>query len=182
MLNQAIAVALRISLFRAGPQDFPYSPALTRLIVPLTLFAAFLQYRLTLPGMQAALHAVAWVGALAAFTYVMLQSRGVLNRLRQTLDSLFLIGAVMTLAMLAPLAAIAPHMARIAENPDLARTEPLPPLPALIVIAVSLWNFLITAHIYRHALNTLPGIGAVVALLSAVVTVSLASAVGMLLG
>ena len=181
MLSQAAATALKISLFRAGPQDFPYSPALSRLTVTLALLAAFLQYRMTLPDASAAVHAVVWVGALAAFTYVLLQPRGLLNRLRQTLDSLYLTGAVLTLLMLPPLAAIAPHMARIAENPDLAQSESLPPLAATLVTAASLWNFLIWAHIYRHALDTRPSIGALVALLATVITVSLAGAVGALL-
>lgn len=181
MLRQAAAVALRISLFRAGPQDFPYAPALTPFIVVLALLAAFLQYRMTLPDLQAAVHAIAWVAALAAFSYVLLQPRGLLNRLRQTLDSLYLTGAVLTLLMLPPLSAIAPHMVRIAENPDLARTEPLPTLPALAVTIASLWNFLIWSHVYRHALDTRPGIGALIALLGTVITVTLAGAFGALL-
>jgi hypothetical protein len=72
-------------------------------------------------------------------------------------------------------------MIRIAENPELARTEPLPALPAIAVMVVSLWNFMVSAHIYRHALNTHLGMGSLVALLAAIVTVSVASAVGALL-
>ena len=181
MFNQAAVVALRISLFRAGPQDFPHSPALTRFTVALALLAAFLQYRMTLTDVQAVVHAVVWVAALAAFTYVLLQPRGLLNRLRQTLDSLYLTGSVLTLLMLPPLYAIAPYMARVADNPDLARTEPLPALPALLVTIASFWNFLIWAHIYRHALDARPAAGALVALLATVITVSLAGAVGALL-
>src|SRR5689334_10336326 len=123
MYAQAAVVAARISIFRAGPQDFPYSPTLSRLTISLALLAAFLQYRMTLPDLSAAVHAVAWVIALAAFTYVLLQPRGLLNRLRQTLDTLYVTGAALTLLMLPPLAAIAPHMAKIAANPDLAQSE-----------------------------------------------------------
>lgn len=182
MLKQAALVALRISLFRAGPQDLPYAPALTRVAVPLAVLAAFLQYRLTLPAAQAAVHALAWVAALALFTHLMLQSRGLVNRLRQTLDSLYLTSAGMTALVLAPLTALAPAMIRIGENPELARTEPLPALPAIAVMVVSLWNFLVTAHIYRHALGTGSGIGALVALLATLVSVSLASATSALFG
>ena len=182
MLKQAAAVALRIALFRAGPQDLPYAPALVRVTLPLAALAAFLQYRLTLPTFAALVHAAAWIAALALFTHVVLQSRGLVNRFRQTLDTLLLIDGAMTLLMLPALAAIAPHMARIAENPDLARSEPLPALPALGVLAVSLWNFIVTAHVYRHALDASPGVGALVALLGTIVTVSLAGAVGTLVG
>jgi len=182
MLNQAAVVALRIALFRAGPQDLPYAPALTRLTVPLAALAAFLQYRLTLPLMPAVVHALGWVAALALFTHVLLQSRGLVNRFRQTLDSLLLIDSAMTLVMLPALAVLAPQMARIAENPDSARGETLPVLPAFAVLAVSLWNFLVSAHVYRHALGASPGIGALMALLSTVITVSLAGAIGALVG
>jgi len=182
MLKQAAAVALRIALFRAGPQDLPYAPALARATVPLAALAAFLQYRLTLPTFAALAHAAAWIAALALFTHVVLQSRGLVNRFRQTLDSLLLIDGAMTLLMLPALAAIAPHMARIAENPDLARSEPVPALPALGVLIVSLWNFIVSAHVYRHALDASPGVGALVALLGTIVTVSLAGAVGALVG
>lgn len=180
LINQAALVAARICVFRAGPQDLPFSPQLTQVTVPLAVLAAFLQYRLTLPGLQAAVHAVAWTGALALFTFVLLQSRGMVNRLRQTLDSLYATSAGMALLIVAPFSAIAPHLLRIAENPDLARTEPMPPLPALAVIAVSLWNFIVCAHIYRHALNTPPAVGALIALLAVVVTGSLAGAVSAL--
>lgn len=181
MLQQAAVVALRIALFRAGPQDMPYAPTLTRATVPIAMVAAFLQYRLTLPTAAAVAHGVAWVGALALFTHVVLQSRGLVNRYRQTLDSLLLIDAAMTLLMLPALAALAPMVERLAANPDAARDAALPALPALGVLVVSLWNFLVSAHVYRHALDARPAVGALVALLATIVTVSLAGAVGALL-
>ena len=175
MSNQALATVLRILLFRAGPQDFPYSVATTRAIVPLTVLVWSLQYRLTLPIAQAIVQALASLAVLAAFSYVLLQKRGLLNRLRQTLDSLYLSDALLTLLLLPPLSLIAPQMIRIADNPELARSEPLPALPALAVMTVSLWNFLVSAHIYRHALNTHFGVGALTSLLATLVTVSVAT-------
>lgn len=182
LLNQAAVVALRIARFRAGPQDMPYAPELTRLTIPLAVLAAFLQYRLTLATPAAIVHALAWVGALALFTHVVLQTRGLVNRFRQTLDSLLVVDSAMTVLMLPALAALAPQMVRLAANPELARSETLPVLPALAVLAISLWNFLVTAHVYRHALNASPAVGALVALLATLVTVSLAGTLGALAG
>lgn len=182
MFNQAASAALRILLFRAGPQDFPYAPSLTRVVVPLTALVWFLQYRLTLPPLSAVVHTGAALAALAGFTYSLLQMRGLLNRMRQTFDSLLLTDCALTLLLLPPLSALAPIMKRIAENPDLARTEVLPALPSFAVMGVSLWNFMVTAHIYRNALNTGLGVGSLVALLAAIVTVSVASALGSLVG
>lgn len=181
MFNQAAVVALRIALFRAGPQDLPYAPALTRVTLPLVTLATFLQYQLTLPVASAMVHAVAWVAALALFTYVLLQSRGLLNRFRQTLDSLLLIDAAMTLVMLPALAAITPHMVKIADNPDLARSETLPALPALAVLVILVWNFMVSANIYRQSLDASPVLGVLMALLGGIVSVSLAGAIGALL-
>lgn len=182
MFQQAATVALRIALFRAGPQDFPHSPALTQVIVPLAVVASFLQFRLTLPFGQAALQSIAWVAAIAGFTWSLLRARGTANRLRQTLDSLLLIAAAMTLLMLAPLAALAPHVLRIAADPKLAETEVLPTLPLLAVVAMSFWNFLATANIYRHALDARPAIGVLVAALAGLVTVSFSRALAAVAG
>jgi len=182
LLNQAAAVALRIARFRAGPQDMPYAPELTRVTVAFAAIAAFLQYRLTLATLPALAHALAWVAALALFTHVILQSRGLANRFRQTFDSLLLVDSAMTVLMLPALAALAPQMARLAGNPELARTETIPALPFLLVLAMLLWNLLISGHIYRHALNASPVVGVLVAILSGLVTTSLAGVVGALLG
>jgi hypothetical protein len=172
MFQQAALVALRIALFRAGPQDFPHSATLTQVIVPFALVAAFLQFRLTLPAGQAALQAAAWVVAIAGFTWVVLQSRGLVNRFRQTLDSLLLIAAASTLLAIGPLSALVPHLLRVAQNPASAETQPIPLLPVLMVLVVSLWNFFVTAHIYRHALDARPAMGALAALLAGLVTVA----------
>lgn len=181
MPNQAFAAALKILAFRAGPQDFPYSETLARAIVPLTGLAWFLQYRLTLPSAQAAVQSLASLGVMAAFSYLLLQKRNLTNRFRQTLDSLYLCDAMLTLLVLPPLSLIAPQMIRMADHPELARTETLPALPALAVMALSMWNFLVTAHIYRNALDTHFGIGALTALLSTMVTVATATLVSSLM-
>lgn len=182
MLNQAATAAIRILLFRAGPQDFPYSASLTRAVVAFAVLAGFLQYRLTLPDGQALVQAAAGVAVLAVVTQLLLKWRRLSNRLQQTLNSLYATSAIMTAVLLAPLASIAPHMVRIAENPELARTDPLPALPAFAVMLLSLWHFCVTAHIYRHALDAPMGVGALAALMSTVLTVLFAGTVASLAG
>ena len=174
MLAQAATVTARILRFRAGPQDFPYSAALTRTIVAATLITSFLQYRLTLATFPALVHAVVSVAVLAAFTWQLLRLRKLESRAQQTVNSLFITGSALTLLLLGPLAAIAPQMLKIAENPDLAATEPLPALPMLAVLVLSLWNLAVSANIYRHALNLNLAIGVAVSLLGALVSVSVA--------
>lgn len=182
MLNQAAVVTLRILLFRAGPQDLPYSRPLTQIIVLLMVLAEFAQYRLTLSTGPALVHALVSVAAMAGFIFLVLQMRGLLGRLQQTVNALFITGSALTVLLLPPLSAITPHMLKIAQNPDLARSEPMPALPALAVIVLTLWGFMVAAHIFRQALNANLAVGAAVALLAALVTVSFASGFSMLIG
>lgn len=182
MLNQIAAITWRILLFRAGPQDLPYSHALTQWTVCAALLAEFAQYRLTLAAGPALVHALVSVAAMAGFIFMVLQLRGLRNRIQQTVNALFITGSALTVLLLPPLSAITPHMLKIAQNPDLARSEPLPALPALAVMALTLWGFMVAAHIFRHALNANLAVGAVLALLTALVTVSFASGFSMLIG
>jgi hypothetical protein len=46
MLNQIVAVTLRLLTFRAGPQDFPYTPQLVAPMPALTVAAYFLFWSL----------------------------------------------------------------------------------------------------------------------------------------
>lgn len=185
--NQAAAITLRILLFRAGPQDFPFSPELTRVVLALMLATAWLQSQLTLAPLAAAVHAGATIAVWALFTRALLQARGLLNRYPQTLNALFATTVVVTLLMLAPLSALAPYVEALAEYQEAMRQEPapsaipqpppLPVLPAFAALLLSLWNFIVSAHIYRHALDVRPAMGAVATLVAALVTVTLASAV-----
>ena len=48
MLNQIVAVTVRILLFRAGPQDFPHAPVLALWLPAAAIAAYFVVFR-TLP-------------------------------------------------------------------------------------------------------------------------------------
>src|SRR6266850_2044901 len=100
-----------------------------------TVALRILQFGLSLPPVQAGIHAIASLGAQAGFTWLVLRARGLANRMQQTFDSLLLTDMALTLLLLPPLSVLAPPMMRIAENPELAKTESLPALPALVVLA-----------------------------------------------
>lgn len=182
MLTQIAATIWRILLLRAGPQDLPYSRALTQWVVAAALLAEFAQYRLTLAAGSAIVHSLVSIAALAGFIFLLLQIRGLASRTQQTVNALFASGSALTVLLLPPLWAITPQMLRIAQDPELARSETLPALPALLVMAFTLWNFMVAAHIFRHALNASFAVGAAIALLAALVTVSFASGFSMLIG
>lgn len=176
MLTQAAHAAFRILLFRAGPQDFPYSAPLARALAALAVATAFVQNRLTLGDAQALVHAVASVAVVALYTRRLLVWRKLQNRLQQTLSSLYVTGALVTILLLAPLSELAPHILRIAQDPALARTEPLPPGPAFAVMLLTLWQFAVSANVYRHSLDAPPAGGILAALLGAIITMFVAGA------
>lgn len=177
MLNELARITLKLLQLRAGPQDFPYSEVATRAVVLFAFVVSFLQYRLTLPPFVAVLHAALTLGVMAGFTWQLLAWRQFGNRAQQTINSLFATGSALTLVMLPLLASIAPQMLRLAENPDAAATEPLPALPMLGVMLMSLWSLAVSAHIYRHALNLHFAVGLAVSLLVALVSVSVAGTI-----
>lgn len=177
MLNQLFVVTLKLLRFQAGPQDFPYSLHLTRTVVLVTFGVSYLQYRLTLPPLVAAVHALVTLMVMAGFTWQVLTWRKVGSRTQQTINSLFVTGSALTVLLLPLLAVIAPQMVEMAANPERSPAENLPALPMLGVMVLSFWSLAVSANIYRHALNLNIGLGLVVSLLAAMMSVSVAGTI-----
>ena len=167
MLSQAAVVALRILLFRAGPQDFPHAPQLVAPLPALAAGAYFALYAILMPPGVSLVLALASVGALALVTHSLLSARRVVNRFQQTFHALLATGLVLTLASIPPMAALAPALKQIAANPDLlqrAGAVDAPPLASLLLNLLNIWNFAVYAHIFRHAAETRLMTGALIAL------------------
>lgn len=157
MLKEAASVTLRILSFRAGPQDFPHSPALV-LPLPLAAIAAYVVlFSVALaPGISLLLSALS-VGTLALVTHSLLSARRAVNRFQQTFHALLATGIVLTLASVPPMMALAPALKQIAANPELLQQPgavEAPPLASLLLNGLNLWNFAVYAHIFRHAAGT----------------------------
>lgn len=177
MLNELFKVTVRLLQFRAGPQDFPFSLQLTRTVVLVSLGVSYLQYRLTLPPLVAVIHAIVTLAVLAGCTWQLLAWRKLASRTQQTINSLFATGSALTVLLLPLLSAIAPQMVEMAANPDRVATQTLPTLPMLGVMVLSFWSLAVSANIFRHALNLNMGMGLVVSLLAAMVSVSVAGTI-----
>jgi len=167
MLTQAATVTLRILLFRAGPQDFPHAPALVAWLPVAATVAYFALFRVALPTGFALVLAAVSVGALALVTHSLLSARRVVNRFQQTFHALLATGIVLTLASIPPMAALAPALQQIAQNPELLQQPgavQVSPAASLLLNLLNLWNFAVYAHIFRHAANTRLWIGVLIAL------------------
>jgi hypothetical protein len=116
MFSQAFATTLRMLLFRAGPQDFPFAAALTPALLVLATVANTLLFSQVLPLSMALGIALAMVGAMALVTRSILRLRNAANRFQQTFNSLLATTAVLTLALLPPFIQVAPQLLQLAKQ------------------------------------------------------------------
>jgi hypothetical protein len=155
MLTTVATVTLRILFFRAGPQDLPYAPTLTRLLIPFALLANYALALITLPASLAALSSAMAVLGLAIATRALLRLRKLENRYLQTFHALLMTGAIASLATIAPLSELMPGMLKLFQHPELMEQNPdslnLPSGTMLLFGLLMMWNFAVTAHVYRHA-------------------------------
>ena len=167
MLQQAAIVALRILLFRAGPQDFPHAPQLVATLPALTACAYFAFWAIVLPPGAAVVIALAGVGALALVTHSLLGARRVPNRFQQTYHALLATTGILTLALILPAVALAPAMKEIMANPELLKQPEklqVSTVASYTVNVVEVWAFAVYAHIFRHATDARMMVGVVIAL------------------
>ena len=159
-----IVTILKLLLFQAGPQDMPFSPPLTRLLLTLSALTSWLLFGLMLGPLPAAFMAVVNVLAVVVATEFILRTRQVSNRVSQTLSALLATGIVINLLMMIPASRLAPHLLEISKNPDLLKHPDQLKLPQAAVLGVdllNLWAFAVSAYIYRQAagVRVLGGIG-----------------------
>lgn len=156
MFAQALAASLRILVFRAGPQDFPYAPALTPWIVGTAFAANLCVFVQAMPAALAAVMSASMVAGVAIATRGVLHARHLDNRYNQTLNALLLCTALLTLALAPPFASIAPQLHELATNPELMKNPERAQFPQGAVMMMNLlnfWNLAVTVFIYRQAAN-----------------------------
>lgn len=186
MLANLFSVTLQVLLFRAGPQDFPYLPQWTRTICVIGGTPVFLVYSMALAPAMALVMAAATVLGMALVTRGILRARKLEARFTQTLHTLLCAGGLITLMMVPAFAQVAPKLAEIAANPEAfgpdAPPPDLPQGPVLIMNLLNIWNFLVSAHVFRQAANSGFGLGLLFALLAAAVILGTVLMLGSLFG
>lgn len=147
-----------ICLFRAGPQDLPFSPALalrlSAMLVVLGVVGSSIQ------GVAPA-DLLLRVGLMLAFLvappWLLLRLRGREPRFVQTLSALAGVGVLYNIVALPLLLALAGRGEALGRDPGLA-------LAAWVLLALTLWRVLVAGHVWRHALDLRPGVGAMLSL------------------
>ena len=168
MFSTVARTTLNLLLFRAGPEDFPYAPQLTRVLLPL---AALINYALlvqALPPLLAMAMALAVVIATGLATRTLLRIRGMEARFIQTYHSLLAVNCVLTLALWLPFSEIAPQLQELSKNPEAMEAGAdfkIAGWAALMMNLLNIWNFVVNAHIFRRSANFGFGVGVLVAML-----------------
>lgn len=153
MLSQLFRVTVDVLLLRRGPQDIPGDWGLLGGLAVVYCSLTFVQVRIVVEAMPAFVQAVLAAILLAVFVNTILRWRGVPERFVQTLSALFAVGAVLTLLMMGPTAALAPFLESLAEAEDPANVTQPPGVVLLAYSAIGIWGLVVFGHIYRHALG-----------------------------
>ncbi|MDB5986623.1 MAG: hypothetical protein JWR16_1676 [Nevskia sp.] len=183
MFNQAFWISLRILIFRAGPEDFPFdgSRRLLGACVALAFIVNVFAGAVALPLYASLFTALAVVGSYAVTARSALVRRGLMNRFQQTLNALLVTNALLTLAVLPALIQIAPviieFIHQVQQNPDLANhAEQWPHVGLGLELWFDLtfiWQFAIGAYIFKRATNTSALVGVLFVLMLGLVMLGL---------
>ena len=181
MFSHALRVTLALLLFRGGPQDFPYSVALTRACALAAALASLLLMAPLIPLPLALAAALGGVVGLAFFTRTLLRARKLENRLLQTLGAQYLSGALFALAMWPAFQALAPELSRLLSDPaaleSLRAGQPVdmqqPPMWAtLLSDLLFFWSLAVSVRINRLAADLAIPAGILLTIASALVMMS----------
>jgi len=147
-----------ICLFRAGPQDLPFSPVLavrlSALLIGLGVVGAWVQ---GVPDHQWPLRLGLMLVFLVGPPWLLLRLRGRASRFVQTLSAMAGVGVLYNVLALPLLMALAGGGEAIGRDPGLV-------LVAWVLLALTLWRVLVAGHVWRHALDLPAGVGSMLAL------------------
>jgi hypothetical protein len=161
MFTQALVTTLRILIFRAGPEDFPYD-ASHRLSLACIGFAVVgtgtLCLMQTSPAV-AIVSALLNIGMLALALRATLGARKLLNRFQQAFNALLTTTSVLTLAIVPFFVQVRPAYhelsAKLAQNPELAQQPDqlsaiISPVagPFFIIFVLLIWQLAVIGYVF----------------------------------
>lgn len=156
MLTRVLDRYWDICLLKESPENTPYS--ITRMFLSGILLALIMVIEWNFSTFTSSADvgsnlfiATCLILSYVIYTYIVLYLRGYTSRLVQTITTLFYISIIIHI-MVAPLLLISPYLSQIhLKNPLLLFVGVL---YLFLSIGLSVWQFVITAHIYKHALST----------------------------
>jgi len=130
---------LNICLFKKGPQDVPHSPLLLRLSIISFAIISYLLIQLSVDSFQALLQLSVELIIIIGFTGLVLSVTHKRKRFLQTACAIIGTDTLLTLFAMPILATLSLDNSNI--------------LASFAMLALMIWNWLVTTHIIRHAIN-----------------------------
>lgn len=156
ILKQIFSYYWGVSLLRNSPENTPYSIPL--LVISALIFTIIMTAQWSLSDFDFSddlllifMAGISLVGSFTIYTALLLYFKGLPNRIVQTTTSLFYAHSIVhVLAM--PLFFIDPYLNHAnLKNPIFLF---IGILYLFITLGLSIWQFVITSHVYKHALST----------------------------
>lgn len=155
-MNQLFRFYWQLSLLKENPGNNPYSPflmGLSAILLGLVMMIqwSFSDFENSYDLLNTAMTSVTLISSYMAYTYALLFLRGLSYRWVQTLNCLFCTHIIVHV-LASPLIMLAPYLAQAnLKSPILLF---IGVLYLFLTLGLSIWQFVITAHIYKSALNT----------------------------
>lgn len=134
-------------LLKTAPQDLPCSSGLMSRIIFIYLLSGLVVQSGMVEPSQSISRMLLNLGIIMFFTYVVLSSLKLKARFVQTISALVGVGIIFNLLAW-------PLLKQLGKE---ASPEPLAGIISFLVLLLMSWELLVTAHIYRHALNAKMG-------------------------
>lgn len=136
-----------ICLFKSGPADIPASHWLFKLSLIIYFIIGVIVSRVDSNWEISLFTSLIDLVVMIAFTAILLKSRGMLNRYQQTVTAMAGAGSCLGIVAI-------PVLVLFNSVSEQVQTSSL---VMLLVIALMLWSLMITAHIFRQALEIKAG-------------------------
>ena len=164
MFTQALVTTLRIIIFRAGPEDFPYdaSHRLSLACIGFAILATGTLCALQASPAVAIVSALLNIGMLALALRATLGARKMLNRFQQAFNALLATTSVLTLAIVPFFIQVLPAYrelaAKLTQNPNLAQQPDqisaiVSPVagPFFVIFVLLLWQLAVIGYVFYKA-------------------------------
>lgn len=145
-----------ICLLKRSPENTPYSRVMLFLSTLSLVMVLIVQWQVSdiffaVDFWKCVLAAISLIASYILFTFFVLFVKGLAQRVIQTLTSLFCTRIILHI-LAAPLLLIDPYLSQAnLKNPLLLF---IGVIYLFITLGLSVWQFVITAHIYKFALST----------------------------
>lgn len=162
-MTALITLLWDICRLRKGPEDMPYSPMLLGWLVGISVLLGWYQFSYRAEFAVALWHAILMLSASMMFTALILYVKGHLSRLVQTLTAIIGVNVLMNIIVM-PLVLLQPFLVVTEPVKTFNFTLFLILVVVMIQLFLNVWLIIITAHIFRRALDTNFATGALVAI------------------